>query len=102
MSTQDILKNYTHAFKASYPAVTAEGVMCYAIVAGHEEPLTVGKIAEMAGMTEPVAYRELASLSSGAGAGLITFINMGDGRNMARLTPLGSKFRDELQKKIPV
>lgn len=94
------MKLYTKAFKAQFPSISVEGIMCYALVAGSAELKTVGKIAESAGISEPTAYKELASLSSGAGPGLVAFINMGDGRNQVQLTPRGADFRDALQKQM--
>ncbi|WND01570.1 hypothetical protein QGN29_08355 [Temperatibacter marinus] len=100
MDNEAVLKTYAKTFKESFPAVMAEAVMCYAVVAGTPDPLTVGHVGEKVGLTEPQAYKELASLSAGAGVGLVSFVNMGDGRNQVKLTPKGAQFRDVLQQKL--
>lgn len=94
--SDEILKAYAGAVKKQYPALSVEAVICFALVAGADDPLSISEIAQKAKVTEPVAYKELASLTLGAGAGLVTFVNMGSGMNKVQLTPLGAQFRNQL------
>lgn len=98
--SNEILKAYTHAFKAQFPTVSAEAVICFALVAVSEAPLTVGKLAQSLGMVETTVYKELSSLSMGSGAGLVSFVNVGDGSNQVQLTPKGADFRSSLQQTL--
>lgn len=87
MSNKSILEAATAAFKKDYPGLTAEAIICFLVTMDLDDP-TVGDIARAVGMTEPSAYQHMSMLTA-SGAGLIVFINQGDGRNQVKMTDRG-------------
>jgi len=97
MSDQDILHKVTDLVKASYPQLSAEAIVGFMVVAGNAgSNQTVGDVARIIGLAEPVAYQHLSTMTPGKGSGLLSFVNLGDGRNQVQLTPKGATLRDEI------
>jgi len=89
MDNKAILERAANFFKQSHPNITAEAVVCFLVLIDLDRNPTVGDIARGVGMAEPQAFHHLAELSTGAGAGLISLENLGDGRNYVHLTEAG-------------
>lgn len=87
MNNKAILEQASAYFKTHHPGLTAEAIICFLVMIDLSEP-TVGDIARAVGMTEPVAYQHISMLSP-SGAGLISLVNAGDGRNRVTLTDQG-------------
>ncbi|WP_417451504.1 hypothetical protein [Kordiimonas sp.] len=87
MSNKSILEQASAYFKSHHPGLTAEAIICFLVMIDLGEP-TVGEVGRAVGMTEPQAYQHISMLTA-SGAGLITLVNAGDGRNTISLTPPG-------------
>ncbi|WP_420429669.1 hypothetical protein [Kordiimonas sp.] len=87
MSNKAVLEHAASYFKAQYPGLTAEAIICFLVVVDLNEP-TVGDVARAVGMTEPQAYQHISMLTP-SGAGIIQLQNEGDGRNIVLLTEAG-------------
>ncbi|MFC4348096.1 hypothetical protein ACFO5Q_09595 [Kordiimonas lipolytica] len=98
MGNKEILHELTNVFKRSYPGLTAEAIICFMVAANEKDP-TVGDVARVVGMTEPMVYQHLSTLTS-AGAGLIGLVNTGDGRNLVQLTPEGQELASSLNQSV--
>lgn len=97
MDTKAILEHATVFFKRTYPGLTAEAIVCFLVLIDLPRNPTVGDIARGVGMAEPTAYHHLSELTVGVGAGLITFENMGDGRNYVHLTGTGLEAKKQVE-----
>jgi|GEM_PF-1462107 len=95
---KEFLQELTNVFKRSYPGLTAEAIICFMVAANEKDP-TVGDVARVVGMTEPMVYQHLSTLTS-AGAGLIGLVNAGDGRNIVQLTPEGQQLASSLNQAV--
>ncbi len=98
VGNKEILHELTNVFKRSYPGLTAEAIICFMVAANEQDP-TVGDVARVVGMTEPMVYQHLSTLTS-AGAGLIGLVNTGDGRNLVQLTPEGQQLAASLNQAV--
>lgn len=87
VNNKAILEQASSYFKTHHPGLTAEAIICFLVTLSVAEP-TVGEVARTVGMTEPQAYQHISMLSP-SGAGLISLVNAGDGRNLITLTPEG-------------
>ncbi|MCJ9429696.1 hypothetical protein [Kordiimonas marina] len=95
MSNKSVLEQAAFLFKSQYPSLTAEAIICFLMILDLDDP-TVGKVAQAVGMTEPQAYHFISELGS-TGAGLIKFVNRGDGANVCELTQAGMQARTSVQ-----
>lgn len=97
MSNKEILQHATAFFKQHYPGLTAESIICFLVLVDLEEGATVGQVAGAVGMAEPSCYQHMAQLTAGAGAGLVSFQNSGDGKNHVYLTDTGKAAKEAVQ-----
>lgn len=97
MDKKAILEHASSYFKQTYPGLTAEAVVCFLVLIDLGRNPTVGDIARGVGMAEPQAYHHLSELTVGAGSGLISFENTGDGRNYVHLTEIGQAAKKQVQ-----
>lgn len=89
MTNKDTLETAAAYFKGSYPNLLAESIIAFLVLIDLGDGASVGDVARAIGMTEPRCYQFLTQLSSGSGAGLISFENAGDGANLIHLTGAG-------------
>ncbi len=94
LGNKAVLEQIASYFKDHFPGLTAEAIICFLVVIDFEQP-SVGDVARSVGMTEPDAYHHM-SLLGGSGAGLINFVNAGDGRNLIMLTDIGLLVKNNL------
>lgn len=95
MSNKSVLEQAAFIFKSQYPGLSAEAIICFLVILDLESP-TVGQVAQAVGMTEPQAYHFLSELGS-TGAGLVKFVNRGDGANICQITQAGLQARTSIQ-----
>lgn len=89
VSNKAILERASSYFKSHHPGLSAEAIICFLVMIDLGEP-TVGAVARAVGMTEPQAYQHISTLSP-SGAGLVSLINAGDGRNVITLSRTGEE-----------
>lgn len=97
MSNKDILEHAAAYFKRAYPNLMAESIISFLVLIDLDEGATVGDIARAVGMTEPQCYHFITPLGIGAGAGLVSLENTGDGKNHVHLTALGEEAKQAVQ-----
>jgi DNA-binding transcriptional ArsR family regulator len=91
VNNKAILEQASAYFKSHHSGLSAEAIICFLVMIDLRTP-TVGDIARAVGMTEPQAYQHISMLTP-SGAGLVSLVNAGDGRNMVNLTPTGNAAR---------
>lgn len=87
MSNRDLLELAAAKFKERYPALTAEAMVAFFIIADYETP-SIGEIAVAIGMPDTQVFHNLAPLRD---AGLITVEAQSSGGSIVHLTESGQE-----------
>ena len=87
MSDREILQHAATVFREQYPALTAEAVIIFIVIADHERP-TIGEVSVAMNQTEAHVFHHTAPLRD---AGLVVLQPERDGSDKILLTGRGEE-----------